>query len=182
MDFGNLTISSDLFKFIQENIISIFTILIENCIFTNISSTSDNNVLFAINGLFENIVVSNSDFTKICSFGTILQVLNIKGTFMLIYSIFEGNFVGDNLIDVENFLNFTAKDNIIKFSNLNVFGNYPKTDNGGSISLTNGIYRTIINLTITDCYSDHSVLGLKIVDNSNRETSGAFIFIVKKLV
>lgn len=179
--FSNLTISSGLFQINQKAPTSNFRVLIENSIFANISLNSANNFdLIFINGYFDTIVISNTYFNTINYFATILKAINVNGTFILMSSFLENNFIVDNLINIENYFNFTAKDNIVRFSNVNNDGFYSKS--GGSITLINGLFRNIYNLTIADCYSDKSILGLKIIDNANRQTYGAINFFVFLLI
>lgn len=172
--FGDLEISTGLFLIKQNTYDYNYTLLIENTIFANISGNYKN--LFVINGIFQTIVISKSIFFAIRFFGLLMQVINTNATIILDSSNFENNSVIDNLINIEFYFNFTIKNSIITFSNLN--GVFDQLLSGGSIILTNGAFRKIVNLTISDCYSEKSILGLKIIDNINRETYETTFFSV----
>lgn len=151
-----------------------FNILFENNIFSNISLKENYTFDFiAINDVKGSINLTNNLLQKISFFQNLYKFIDISAEILFNFSIFKENLIFNNILEIKNAYSLMMISVESNFNNKKEYIN-----SGGFMSLFNVLYKSILNVTISDSFNGRNTFGIKIIDDSNRNASLDFISIV----
>ena len=191
---SNLTIISTLFlNFNLSSPLLIFSnnydfeFIIQNCIFDSILLFSQSPINFIyINKSNGNVIFQNTTLRKLSFFDNLLFLEKVRGTININFMLFEQNEIFSQILNIEESINIIMNNTICNFTNNKNGVFYPAA--GGGFRIYNALYKTIMNLEVSYSFSVKTCFGIKIIDDSSRNTSNFtdllvqyFFYFLKKI-
>ena len=155
-----------------------FDFRIENCVFDSFFSFFEGSFdLIKIEKTKGKVYFENSTFKMLSFFDNILSFEKLFGILNINLLVFKENEVYSQIISIKEALNATINNTICTFTNNKNAKLYRNA--GGAIRLYNVLNKLLNNVEISFGFSVKTCFGIKIIDDSSRNTSNSTNLIVK---
>lgn len=124
----------------------------------------------SINNLKGCINLTNNLFQKISFFQDIGKFVDISAEIFFNFIIIKENLIFNNILEIKNAYSLMIMSLEANFNN-----NRKYINSGGFLSLFNVLYKSFLDVTISNSFSGKNTFGIKIIDDLNRNASLDFI-------
>lgn len=173
--FSNLNLSYSLLTYSNN---FDFDFRIENCVFDSFFSFSEGTFdLIKIDKTKGNVYFENSTFKMLSFFENILSLEKLFGILNINLLVFKENEVYSHILSIKEALNATINNTICTFTN-NKNGKLYRNA-GGAMRIYNVLSKLMNNVEVSFGFSVKTCFGIKIIDDSTRNTSNSTNLMVK---